>query len=101
MNTQPEATTEQLANSLEFDVFISVKILRQAAALLRTQHADIERKDALLLLALEALSDAATSLETIELRSFGEESCLSTMPQVRGYAGNRAKVARAALKEQP
>lgn len=55
MNTQPEATTEQLANSLEFDVFISVKILRQAAALLRTQHAEIERKDALLLLALEAL----------------------------------------------
>ena len=49
----------------------------------------------------EALNDAATSLETIQLRSYGEDSNLSTMLEVRGYAGNRAKVARAALEKQP
>lgn len=49
----------------------------------------------------EALNDAATSLETIQLRSYGEDSGLSTLLEVRGYAGNRAKVARAAMEQQP
>ena len=43
---------------------------------------------------LEALHDAATSLETIELRSFGVDSYLDSKPQMRSYAGARAGVAR-------
>ena len=45
-------------------------------------------------LAVEAASDAATSLETIQLRSFGEESYLDSKPQMRAFAGARAKIAR-------
>lgn len=48
-------------------------------------------------LAVEAASDAATSLETIQLRSFGEESYLDSKPQMRAFAGARAKIARDAL----
>ncbi len=43
---------------------------------------------------LMALNDAATSLETIALRSYGEESYLDSKQQMRGYAGSRAGVAR-------
>lgn len=43
---------------------------------------------------LAALEDAATSLETIQLRSYGEESYLDSKQQMRGYAGSRAGVAR-------
>ena len=46
---------------------------------------------------LEALEDAATSLETIQLRSFGEDSFLDSKPEMRSYAGSRASVARAAI----
>ena len=46
---------------------------------------------------LEALEDAATSLETIQLRSFGEDSFLDSKPEMRSYAGSRASVVRAAI----
>lgn len=46
---------------------------------------------------LEALHDAATSLETIQLRSFGEDSFLDSKPEMRSYAGSRAAVAREAI----
>lgn len=38
---QPDALAKKLAKALEFDDFISVKLLRQAATLLRTQHKQI------------------------------------------------------------
>ena len=43
---------------------------------------------------LAALNDAATSLETIAIRSYGESSCLDSKQQMRGFAGSRAVVAR-------
>ena len=43
---------------------------------------------------LAALDDAATSLETIAIRSYGDASSLDSKPQMRGYAGSRAEVAR-------
>ena len=46
---------------------------------------------------LEALEDAATSLETIQLRSFGEDSFLDSKPEMRSYAGSRASVVMAAI----
>ena len=46
---------------------------------------------------LEALEDAATSLETIQLRSFGEDSFLDSKPEMRSYAGSRASIVRAAI----
>ena len=46
---------------------------------------------------LEAMEDAATSLETIQLRSFGEDSFLDSKPEMRSYAGSRASVVRAAI----
>ena len=46
---------------------------------------------------LKALEDAATSLETIALRSYGEESYLDSKQQMRGYARSRAGVARDAI----
>ena len=46
---------------------------------------------------LAALEDAATSLETIQLRSFGEDSFLDSKPEMRSYAGSRASVARGAI----
>ena len=46
---------------------------------------------------LEALEDAATSLETIQLRSFGEDGFLDSKPEMRSYAGSRASVVRAAI----
>lgn len=46
---------------------------------------------------LEALDDAATSLETIKLRSFGEDSFLDSKPEMRSYAGSRASVARVVI----
>lgn len=46
---------------------------------------------------LEVLEDAATSLETIQLRSFGEDSFLDSKPEMRSYAGSRASVVRAAI----
>ena len=45
-------------------------------------------------LAVDAASVAAVSLETIQLRSFGEESYLDSKPQMRAFAGARAKIAR-------
>ena len=48
----------------------------------------------------QALIDAATSLETIHVRSYGEDSFLDSKQEMRSYAGSRAKIARAALSEQ-
>ena len=48
----------------------------------------------------QALIDAATSLETIHLRSYGEDSFLDSKHEMRSYAESRAKIARAALSEQ-
>lgn len=49
-----------------------------------------------------ALDDAATSLETIAIRSHGEESYLDSKPQMRAFAQARADVVRKdlALKEK-
>lgn len=46
---------------------------------------------------LTALHDAATSLETIQLRSFGEDSFLDSKHEMRSYAGARAAVARESI----
>lgn len=46
---------------------------------------------------LWALHDAATSLETIQLRSFGADSYLDDKHSMRAYAGARAAVAREAI----
>lgn len=46
---------------------------------------------------LTALHDAATSLETIQLRSFGQDSFLDSKSEMRSYAGSRAAVAREAI----
>jgi len=46
---------------------------------------------------LAALHDAATSLETIQLRSFGADSYLDDKHSMRAYAGARAAVAREAM----
>ncbi len=46
----------------------------------------------------KTLSDAATSLETVEQRSYGDNPNLSELSQVRGYAGSRARVIREFLK---
>ena len=48
----------------------------------------------------QALIDAATSLETIHVRSYGEDSFLDSKQEMRSYAGSRAKIARAALAEK-
>lgn len=48
----------------------------------------------------QELIDAATSLETIHVRSYGEDSFLDSKQEMRSYAGSRAKIARAALSEQ-
>lgn len=48
---------------------------------------------------LTALHDAATSLETIQLRSFGQDSFLDSKPEMRSYAGSRAAVAREAINK--
>ena len=48
----------------------------------------------------QALIDAATSLETIHVRSYGEGSFLDSKQEMRSYVGSRAKIARAALSEQ-
>lgn len=46
---------------------------------------------------LAALHDAAISLETIQLRSFGANSLLDDKLLMREYAGSRAFVAREAI----
>lgn len=55
---------------------------------------DLEAQNTALIAALDA---AATSLETINLRSFGEDSGLDSKAEMRSYAGSRASVARNAL----
>lgn len=49
---------------------------------------------------LEALSDAASSLEAIAARA-GQDELLKDMLQVRGYANSRATAARAAAEGAP
>lgn len=71
---------------------------RAEADNLRQQLADSQKQVTML---RDALDEAATSLETIKLRSHGDESYLNHMDQVRGYAGSRATVVREALAIQP
>jgi hypothetical protein len=66
----------------------------QAAELLRAERDKLREQVATF---QRHLDDAATSLETIQLRSYGDESYLNTMEQVRGFAASRASVAREAL----
>ena len=54
----------------------------------------IQQRDELLRIA----GDAATSLETIHIRSFGDDSYLNHPDQMRAYAGSRAGVVRKELK---
>ena len=86
----------------DFEAWLEIRGTHEVVEVLQAYaqqaRADLEAENKRL---REALNDAATSLETIQLRSYGEDSGLSTLLEVRGYAGNRAKVARAALKEQP
>lgn len=64
---QPEAM--QVAEYLENDIPpFSECALKQAAALLRTQHAAIERKDALLRRALDALGSAGVAMRIGHMR---------------------------------
>jgi hypothetical protein len=66
-------------------------------------------KDEALRIALEALEEAATSLETlsrlagkktfIDEEGTRQETCLEDFTQVRGYANSRALLAREALKQ--
>ena len=46
---------------------------------------------------LAALKDAATSMETLAMRSFGESSLLDDKSSMRQYSASRAGVARAAI----
>ena len=46
---------------------------------------------------LSALKDAATSMETLAMRSFGESSLLDDKNSMRQYSASRAGVARAAI----
>lgn len=57
MNTQPEAlrVADAIADRRDWYEFDPSAWCPKAAALIRTQHADLERKDALLRQALEAL----------------------------------------------
>ena len=54
----------------------------------------IQQRDELLRIA----GGAATSLETIHIRSFGDDSYLNHPDQMRAYAGSRAGVVRKELK---
>jgi hypothetical protein len=55
--------------------------------------------------AVKALDDAATSIETISRLAGkatypnGDDTCMGTFPEVRGYATSRAFAARAALSQ--
>ena len=75
------------------DLLIEVmgKQVQEFSGLLNMKIATLTRQRDL---AVGAASDAATSLETIQLRSFGEESYLDSKPQMRAFAGARAKIAR-------
>lgn len=55
----------------------------------------IQQRDELLRIA----RDAATSLETINCRSFGDDSYLNHPDQMRAYAGSRAGVVRKEIKD--
>lgn len=68
---------------------------RYAAHAINSHDALVEQRDEL----LAALHDAATSLETIQLRSFGDDSYLDDKHSMRAYAGARAAVAREAMKK--
>ena len=69
-----------------------------APSAMEPQSAEIAKYKSLCDQMGEALNDAATSLETIAMRSYGDESYLNTMHQVRGYASSRASVARKDLE---
>ena len=53
----------------------------------------IAELEAALKMAREIAIDAATSLETIAIRSYGEDSYLDSKPQMRAFAQARASVA--------
>lgn len=81
--------------------------LKRAAAELRRQHAEIQRLQDVNKELLEALSDSATSLETIgrlagKTHYFGGDgeripTYMEHHDEVRGYARSRATVARAVI----
>lgn len=75
-----------------YQIFAEVGYQRLADMTIRAT--DLESQNAALIAALDA---AATSLETINLRSFGEDSGLDSKAEMRSYAGSRASVARDAL----
>lgn len=98
---------------------VQQKQLTQAALMLRKQHEEIQewrnvfgflgtpdeignqwnrQREAIVKLR-QALDDAATSLETIQLRSYGDDSYLNHPEQMRGYAGSRGGVVRQALAD--
>ncbi|HQY77380.1 MAG TPA: hypothetical protein PLT54_11625 [Rhodoferax sp.] len=90
-------TYKRFIDGTPLDNDVPVWMADFAVAQAEQARADLEAENKRL---RDALNDAATSLETIQLRSYGEDSNLSTMLEVRGYAGNRAKVARAALENR-
>jgi hypothetical protein len=64
--------------------------------------ARVEAEEAAVARLREALAAAASSLEAIQRNAGTGDDCMLVMSQVRGYARNRAIVARAALaKETP
>lgn len=92
----------ELCNEVERLSPVETNLRQQIAHLndeiagLRSDKAMLQKKRVDLLMALD---DAATSLETIELRSYGESSCLDSKIQMRGYAGSRSRVARKAIAD--
>ena len=69
-----------------------------APSAIESQAAEIAKYKSLCDQLGEYLNDAATSLETIAMRSYGDDSYINTMHQVRGYASARASVARKDLE---
>lgn len=68
---------------------------------LAKQSVDMDSMMVQIMLLRDALDDAATSLETINLRSYGQESFLNSKEQMRGFAGSRAFAAREELAKIP
>lgn len=71
------------------------KVARYVAHSVASHDELVAQRDEL----LAALHDAATSLETIQLRSFGDDSYLDDKHSMRAYAGARAAVARESMKK--
>jgi len=68
---------------------------------LTRQSADMDAMMLQVMLLRDALDAAATSLETISMRSCGPNSFLDNKEQMRSFAHSRAFVAREELKKLP